>query len=202
MNGKIDELLKKAEKQKEDSGGGKSSVTQAERAFSNEVEAAEAFRKLREKLYDVNSWETDSGVSAFQLFDATGRKLDSAVAETGSFIRINLPGSGKNDWVRIVDIHDSADEVVVTVQPSFDPTAEEKDKISHFFKSKASNNFCLGRDGARLVFYVIGLDEEANTDETGGIIESARNLATAYAGWLGFQKIEWKTFCENFLNNR
>lgn len=203
MNGKIAELLKKAEAQKNSDDENKSSITSAEREFSGAGEAERAFEKFKQKLYHVNRWQQDSGVSYFQLFDENGSELKAARAETGKFIRIDLPGSGKSDWVKIIDIYDSATESVVSVQPTFDPTAkdQDKEKTSHFFKSKAVNNFCLQRDGEKLIFYVIGFNEAANTDETGGIIESVRNFATAHFGWLGFQKIEWQTFCENFLKS-
>jgi hypothetical protein len=50
--------------------------------------------------------------------------------------------------------------------------------------------------------YVIGLNEITNTEKTGGLLESARNLATANLGhYLGVQKAAWTKFCENFLNN-
>jgi hypothetical protein len=200
MNRKIDELLKAAEAQKNSPEAGKSSVTRATREFGDEPQAENAFRKLREKLFDINRWETDSGVSAFQLFDENGNALEQARAETGFFVRIKLPGSGKADWVKIKEIRDAETEAIITVQPCFDPTEKDRETTSHFFESDATNNFCLGKDGAKLSFYVIGLNEKANVNESDGLLETVRNVAVAYTGWLGFQKIEWKTFCENFLN--
>jgi hypothetical protein len=199
MSEKIQNLLKEAETSDE----GKSSVTHARRVFVSTEEANQAFAPLREKLYDINRWEIESGVTAFQLFAETGEKLETKKAQKGNFVRITLPGSGKHDWVKIVDIHDAPDETVITVQPTYDPTEKEPDKAatSHFFTSDSRNNFCLQKDDNALAVYVIGLYEKPNVSETGGIIESARNAATAGFGWLGFQKIEWKTFCENFLEN-
>ncbi|HEX8737716.1 MAG TPA: hypothetical protein VF721_20455 [Pyrinomonadaceae bacterium] len=199
MNGKIQNLLKEAETSQD----GKSSVASAEREFKSPEEASEAFDSLRKKLYDINRWEADSGVSAFQLFDENGKGLETRQAQKGNFVRISLPGSGKYDWVRIVDIHDTSDEVVISVQPARDPTEKESEKetTSHFFTSDSRNNFCLQRQDAALAFYVIGLHEKPNVSESGGIIETVRNVAAANFGWLGFQKIEWKTFCENFLES-
>jgi hypothetical protein len=200
MNRKINELLKKAEAPEDSPDAGKSSVTDAAREFGDETQAADAFRKLREKLFDINRWEADSGVTAFQLFDENGGALGQARAAVGLFIRIKLPGSGKADWVKIIDITDAENEAVVSVQPTFDPTDNDRKTTSHFFEGDATNNFCLGKDGAKLRFYVIGLNEKANVEESDGLLETVRNVAVAYSGWLGFQKIEWKTFCENFLN--
>src|SRR5215213_9473663 len=114
MSGKIQNLLKEAEISED----GKSSVTSAERKFKSPEEAIEAFGSFREKLYDINRWEAESGVSAFQLFDENGKGLETKQARKGNFARITLPGSGKHDWVKIVDIHDTSDEVVITVQPT------------------------------------------------------------------------------------
>lgn len=199
MSEKIQNLLKEAETSKD----GKSSVTSAERDFNSAEDAAQAFASRREKLYDINRWETESGVSAFQLFNEDGNPLKTKRAQKGNFVRITLPGSGKYDWVKIVDILDASNEVVITVAPTYDPTENSADKAetSHFFTSDSRNNFCLQKKDSSLAVYVIGLYEKPNVSETGGIIESARNMATAGFGWLGFQKIEWKTFCENFLEN-
>jgi hypothetical protein len=199
MSEKIQNLLQEAET----SPNGKSSVTSAKRLFKSAEEAAPAFASFREKLYDINAWELESGVTSFQLFSENGEKLDAEKARKGNFVRITLPGSGKHDWVKIVEITDAPDEVVITVQPSYDPTAKDADQdtTSHFFTDDSRNNFCLQKDDKSLAVYVIGLYEKPNVSDTGSVIESARNVATATFGWLGFQKIEWKTFCENFLES-
>lgn len=199
MSAKIQYLLGEAERESD----GKSSVTCASRDFASNDAAANAFELFRQKLYNVNGWEIESGVSAFQLFDENGGEIESQSARVGNFIRIHLPGSGKKDWVKISDIHDSSDESIITVQPTYDPTEKkiETGETSHFFTSDSRNNFCLKKDDTKLRFYVIGLHEKPNVSETGSLLEKARNVATAGFGWLGFQKIEWKTFCENFLKS-
>lgn len=201
MSEKIQNLLKEAD----DSEDGKSSVTSARRVFKSPEETAEAFKSFKKKLYDVNHWEADSGVTAFQLFDEGGKPLTRRKkAREGDFVRISLPGSGKNDWVKIVRITDATDEIVISVQPAHDPTEKEADpeaRTSHFFTSKSNNNFCLQKEEKALSVYVIGLHEKPNIFEADGILEAVRNVATASFGWLGFQKIEWKTFCRNFLES-
>lgn len=201
MSEKTKDLLRRAEAPKDSSEEGKSSVSRAEREFRDETEAESAYQKYKLKLFNVNGWEADSGVSAFRLFDETGAEVTATAARTGNFIRITMPGSGKNDWVRIVEIYENSTETVITVQPTVDPTDGERETTSHFFQSEANNNFCLQRRGAKINLYVIGLNEKANTDESAGLIESVRNVAVASLGWLGFQKIEWQTFCENFLKD-
>jgi hypothetical protein len=202
--GKIQNLLEQAARQRESSQPLESSVASATRVFSDVTEAENVFFNLRKRLLRVELWNRASEISSFHLFDRNGNAAPEKTAAEGDFIKIILPGSGKDDWVKITEIHDSADEIVLTVQPSPDPTAKETDETtSHFFTSDSTNNFCLQKNDAKINFYVIGLSERTNTEDTSGIIESARNFATANAGsLLGIQKFQWETFCENFLELR
>ncbi|MFN6963777.1 MAG: hypothetical protein ACK4S4_08430 [Pyrinomonadaceae bacterium] len=200
MNSLTSTLLHRAES----SPDGDTSVNFAERKFADEASARDAFAQVRERLLDLRHWNECSGLSNYDLFDEGGTLLTDTRIETGRFIRILLHGTGKYDWVRVERVVDDADELVITVSPTFDPTASERDRktTSHFFASTASNNFCLVRDGARLAMYVVGLGEKQNVSEAGGVIESARNAAVANLGYyLGVQKAEWTKFCSNFVES-
>lgn len=202
MNKKIPILLAEAERQSESPDAKKSSLAEAARQFTTASEAEANFGRLREKLFHVEKWNSDSGASSFELFDENGNKIKNERAAINNFIKITLPGTGKADWVKIIEIHDAPDEAVVTVQPTYNPIEKNPDKtvISHFFTNDSRNNFCLERDREALNFYVIGLSEMSNTEDTNNIIETARNFATANLGhYLGFQKAEWTIFCRNFL---
>lgn len=114
-----------------------------------------------------------------------------------------MKGSGKYDWVRIVQIIDRKNALIITVKPTCDPTDEaiDKTRTSIFFTADASNNFCLQKEANIVSLYVIGLDEKQNVSETGNVLEIVRNVATAHLGsYLGIQKEEWKTFCKNMLS--
>lgn len=202
MDSKIRQLLEQTEKQKQSAETGESSVASASRDFSEAADAAEIFDGLKRKLFRVRRWNKDSALTSFELFGADGNVCGRENAVVGDFMRLSMPGAGKDDWVKIVEIFDEADEAVVALKPSYNPTEDEPDKTatSHFFTSRSTNNFCLKRNGAAVSFYVIGLSEETNTNETENYIEKARNLAVANIGsYLGIQKSQWKTFCENFL---
>lgn len=213
-NGKIQTLLDEAARQADAQAAETSSVAAAARRFPSELEAEKAFSRLYKKLFRIEEWNGESGFSSFELFDKNGNSLPARVAGDGDFIKITMPGSGKSDWVRIVEIHITGNEVILTVQPSRDPTEKEaqeeeteetakknvKKITSHFFTGDSTNNFCLQIKNAQIFFYVIGLNERTNTGETGGVLETVRNLATANIGsFLGIQKAQWQTFCENFL---
>jgi hypothetical protein len=198
MKGRLKELFDKARSATEHD----ASINGAERDCDAEPEAREAFAKFRRKLFDLPRWNSESALTSFAHFDADGRELEDRPLAERDFIRIALKGSGKYDWVRVARIEQTDDEAVITVSPEFDPTAEQPDKetTSHFFTSAATNNFCLQKDGTKILFYVIGLDEKTNLGETENTLETARNALVANLGYyLGIQKGEWLTFCRNFL---
>lgn len=200
INGKIQTLLEQAAGQN-DSAMPDSSIARATHSFSTADEAKKAFAFLRNRLLYAGHWNDYSEISSFALFGNNGESQPDKLAAAGDFIKVSLPGSGKDDWIKVTEIDDLPDEVVLTVQPSRDPTDEtNRQATSHFFTRDSTNNFCLQRAAAKINFYVIGLNERTNTEQTSGILESARNLATANLGYFfGIQKTQWETFCRNFL---
>ena len=201
--GKTQAFLGKAVRQHDSPTQEDSSIAKATRVFPSAAEAEEAFSFLQKRLFHIEHWNACSEISSFELFGADGNSQPKKVA-VGDFIKISLPGSGKDDWVNIVQIHETPDEVILTLKPSHDPTDKDnKDSTSHFFSGDSTNNFCLQRKDAKINFYVIGLNEKTNTEDTSGILETARNFATANIGCLlGIQKAQWETFCKNFLEVR
>jgi len=198
MSDKIQNLLKQANfSATEDS-----SVSLAKRTFLSDAEAKEFFNQTKTKLLNLDEWNKNSTPSNYELFDENGSVSVTKTISIGKFIRIGVPGSGKYDWVRVIDIYDAPDEFVLTVQPTYNPTATPPDKTvtSHFFKDEATNNFCLQRDDTSVTLYVVGLNEKANVKEADNPLEAARNVATANLGYyLGLQKAMWTEFCKNFL---
>jgi hypothetical protein len=202
MSRKIEGLLEKAAVIANSSDDKMSSVASSKRNFSNASEAENFFVKFKEKLFQIRKWNALSGLSSYELFDANGNICKRETAIVGDFIRITLHGSGKSDWVRVANIDENSDEVILTVQPTFNPTEDEPDAgvTSHFFTAESTNNFCLQKTGETINFYVVGLHEKSNKQDTNNIIETVRNVATANLGhYLGIQKSVWMTFCENFL---
>lgn len=197
MNSKTENLLKNAEDNEN------SSISSAERHFDFADEAQVFFAELKKSILNIDNWNENANLSSYTLFDENGYQLESKTIYEGAFNRISLKGSGKYDWVRVVKITEKDREMIMTVQPTFDPTIKDSDKskTSHFFTGEATNNFCLLHRENSVAFYVIGLNEKQNTQETKSIIEIVRNVAAANLGtYLGIQKAEWTTFCENFLN--
>jgi hypothetical protein len=202
MNQRIPVLLAEYERQSKSPDAEKSSLAFATRQFTTAGEAEQRFEQFKEKLFHIQKWNRESGVSSFVLYDENGNEQGEKQAAVNDFIKITLPGTGKADWVSIAEIYESPDEIVLTVQPSRNPTEKTSDETttSHFFTNDSTNNFCLERRLEAVNIYVIGLNEKANTGDASNLLESIRNFATANLGhYLGFQKSEWTTFCENFL---
>jgi hypothetical protein len=180
-----------------------SSFSSAEKTFADEAEAARVFGVLRTKLSNIDEWNAHAMLSSFKLFDESGQPLETRKLAVGEFLQISLTGTMKYDWVRVTDVSETAEEFVVTVRPTFDPTAESADKnlTSHFFTDESTNNFCLVRKGAQVGLYVIGLNEKMNASETEGTLETVRNAAVNLGSYLGVQRGEWEKFCHHFLED-
>lgn len=198
MKYKVDDLLAQAARDEEHS-----SIASAEKTFADEAEAAKVFALLKTKLENVREWNSHALLSTFKLFDENGRELQTEKIADGQFLRISLTGTMKYDWVRVVDIDERADEFIIRVSPTFDPTDEEADKsvTSHFFTDESVNNFCLVRKAKTVALYVIGLNEKLNARETGGTLETIRNAAVNLGSYLGVQRGEWEKFCHHFMED-
>lgn len=196
MSFKTDELIARAEKNENES-----SLSSAEKTFAGEGEAKQVFSRLKTKLLDIDEWNDHGLVSSYAIFDEGGGESADGTFKEGAFVRISLKGSGKYDWVRVAGIYEAADEFIITVKPTFDPTDADADKaiVSHFFTDASTNNFCLVRRANAVALYVIGLDEKQNTSETKNALEIVRNVAVNLGTYLGVQKTEWEKFCHGFL---
>lgn len=196
MNDKTDNLLNQARQNENES-----SISCAEKEFDDDTAAARVFSILKTKILKVAEWNEHSLMSSYALFDKNGGEIDDAAISVGVFIRIHLKASGKYDWVRVIEVLDAPNEFVITVKPTYDPTAENVDKsvVSHFFTDESTNNFCLLKKNNTTAFYVIGLNEKQNTGETGNVAQTLRNVAVNFGSYLGIQKGEWEKFCHNFL---
>ena len=199
MSGKIQNLLHQASQEPNTS-----SVSSAKRHFTDEEQARSVFLEVKEKLLKLDNWNENSGLSSFEIFDENGHVKADRTIRPGVFERISLTGTGKYDWVRVIDIYEDENELVITVKPTYDPTEDNLDKktVSHFFSDEATNNFCLQKDDKSVTMYVIGISEKQNAGETDNVVETVRNVAVANLGsYLGIQKSEWTTFCTNFLSS-
>ena len=195
---KTDEFLKQAEENENES-----SISSAEKNFADERQAAQVFSSLKTKLLNIEEWNARALISSYEVFSESGEHSKTGKIAAGVLIRLLLKGSGKYDWIRVIDISETEDEFIITVKPTFDPTAETSAEktTSHFFTGESANNFCLCRKGLTVALRVIGLSEKQNTSETGGVLETIRNVAVNLGTYMGIQKSEWEKFCRHFLED-
>jgi hypothetical protein len=181
---------------------GTASVNSAKRTFADEPAAGRFFGQVVERLRDIGKWTASSSVSSYALFDDNGTEISGRPITPGHRIRISVYGSGKYDWVEVIDESRGENEFVLTVKPTWDPTATPVDRsaISHFFTDEARNNFCILHTGPSVALYVIGIGERANTSKASGYIEAARNLAANAGSYVGLQSAMWTEFCKNMLH--
>lgn len=195
---KTDELLNEAKLNTN-----QSSISSAGKGFETEEKAKQILPWLKSKLLNITEWNANALMSSYELFDEKGKFVEDGKIYVGSFIRIKLKASGKYDWVRVIDSFDAPDEFVLSVKPTFDPTEIVPDKsvVSHFFTDESTNNFCLLKKDKSIMFYVIGLSEKMNTNETEDAFETARNVAVNTATYFGMQNAEWEKFCQHFIDD-
>jgi hypothetical protein len=97
------------------------------------------FEQTCSNLQSIAEWNRNSSATNYKIFDEEGTDIDPSPIEVGRFIRIGLYGSGKYDWVRVVEIFDELNEFILKVKPSHDPTQDPVDPmlISHFFWTRS-----------------------------------------------------------------
>ncbi len=195
---------------------GRESNAGDQREYATEEEAEEAYQRSRDRLIDVSKWNELSGWenATFELHDEYGNPVSRVPPQPGDYIKVDLPGPGGDDWVRVEEVRDTEDSVGLTVRPSHDPTEQppNPDVTKHFFTKESTNTFSVERRGTQVVSQVRGRNEVANTgDEAGGTLASARNWATANGAWgvdipgtertTSLQQHQWNVFTENLLED-
>ena len=127
----MQELLDQAAQQSKQNSSAGSSVACANRAFVHNSEAENIFARLKQKLLQIKEWNEKSALTSFQLFDSGGVARQEKTAAVNDFIRLDLHGSGKYDWVKIIGVKDATDETVLTVKPHLIQPKNKLKRASH-----------------------------------------------------------------------
>lgn len=174
----------------------------SETKYSSKEVAEKAFERAVDKLFNVNAWSKLPGISSrFQVHTAAGEAKDSLELKCGEFIRISLPGPVPENWVVITDIRRDIHMAQFTVSPSIDPTREdERNTIRHFFKDGATSTFKVELLDLVLYGYEIGIGEGINNRGRKAGNRKLINTLVAEAGWIGFQKFQWKKITDYFVH--
>ena len=194
------EILPKQEK-------GMKTDTESSVTCKNLVEAKEVFRKVRDRLHNINHWHeyAGKGTAAFQLYDAQGNPVHRPVRK-GDYFQIDIPGPGSKsgegkDWVEVQQMGDRDSEgeelSFVTVRSASHPLSLES-RPAHFFASTATSSFVIYREGLKVMAAVYGRNEQPNS-KANNLFDRVRNSLIAVGAFLGMSKLQWKAFTDGIV---
>ncbi|AMM51824.1 hypothetical protein TH61_12435 [Rufibacter sp. DG15C] len=167
---------------------------QHENTFPDEASAVQAFAESRQKLFNVEDWSHMTGItSTFELYDAQGQRDPNKKPDLGDYIKIILPATTIENWVKVIEVVEEENLAKFVVQPSHNPLtpAEEPGKIEHFFTEEATSTFLVARQGTTLLACEIGKNEVANNQGEEAGDRPILNTVISTGGWAGFQAIQW-----------
>ncbi|SEW51092.1 hypothetical protein [Chitinophaga arvensicola] len=187
---------------------GEATTTSHSKELVHEAAAREFFKAAVDRLGNVNQWAEISGSmsSGFQLTDLAGKPADG-VAETGMYIRIDIPGPGTNagkgfDWVKIeqkehVVLNEHQEVFFIRARPAEHPI-QKSAGIAHFLRKEASSSFVLVRNATEITATVYGRNEVPNT-QTADLGDKIRNAVVGSTGAIGISKLQWKALVKGLL---
>ena len=169
--------------------------------YSDESMASTAFANSIVKLLNVNGWSALSSLSAdFALHDSVGKAKPDGPVEIGDFIQIDLPGPTPQNWVQVIHRQLSENLAEFTVKPCPDPLANKPDQIDHFFAEQARSTFRVDVSGCTISAFEIGQHESINNQQPQAGERGLINTIIAEAGWLFYQKIQWKLLTDYLVH--
>lgn len=176
-------------------------IYSSQNTFSDEQAAEEAFAHSVTKLLNVNGWSDLSlFASDFALHDPAGQLKPGGSAQMGDYIAITLPGPMPKNWVQIIHLDVQKNRAEFTVQPSHDPTKNKPDETAHFFCQEARSTFRVDRSGQTISAFEIGQQERINNEGPQAGERAIINTVIAEAGWLFYQKIQWKLLTDYLVH--
>lgn len=175
----------------------------------SETEAFDKFRKLSEKLLQINSWNqyAKKNPTGFYLYNKEDEK--SAYAQLNDLVKIKMPAPenklGKGfDWVSVTKIEPVEQTQIKVFQLQMIPHSCPENgngNIAHFYTADASNNFILAKKDKTVQFSIHDRNEKPNLKKV-GLINSCRNFFVANGGIFGGSKVQWQDFAEEFIKDQ
>ncbi len=176
---------------------------------NSETEAFDRFRKLSQKLLEVNGWNEYAGKNPTEFYLYSKEKDKAAIAQLNDLVKIKMPAPKNNlgnsfDWVmvnRIENIEQTESKVLLLQMKPHSCAESANGNIAHFYTGEASNTFILSKKNKVIQFSIHGRNEVANTSSV-GFFNSLRNFFVAAGGIFGGSKIQWQDFTEKFIKNQ
>lgn len=175
---------------------------------NSETEAFDKFRKLSQKILQVNDWKVSASKNPTEFYLYNKENDKSSIAYVNDLVKIKMPapknriGSGF-DWVIVNKIEPVEQTEIKGLLFQMKPHScaeSASGSIAHFYKETASNTFILAKKDKTLQFSIHGRNEIPNTAKV-GFLSAIRNLFVASGGIFGGSKVQWQDFTEEFLKN-
>ncbi|RRB00820.1 hypothetical protein [Larkinella rosea] len=172
----------------------------SQNSYRDEPTAQRAFARARERIFDVNRWSEISSLTAdFSLLDPIGNPKPMGRPDVGDHIRVQLPGPAPENWVKVIEVEDEDTKAGFTARPCSDPR-EKTGAIEHFFTDASTSTFRVSLVGQTVFACQIGENERVNNQPPEAGDRAVINTMVAGAGWLFYQKIQWKTLTDYLVD--
>lgn len=172
----------------------------SEKSHADEPTAELAFRTARVRVFEVDRWSTISQLTAsFYLYDPAGNSKPGVRPTVGDFLKIVLPGPMPENWTRVIEVVDEEKIAGFTVQPCADPH-EKGEQTDHFFTDESTSTFQITKEETTITAYQIGEKESINNQLPEAGDRAVINTVIAGAGWLFYQKIQWKSLTDYLVD--
>jgi hypothetical protein len=109
----------------------------------------------------------------------------------GDYINVLLPGPVPENWVHVTSVLSAEDLAEFVVHPCHKPGSPQTE-TGHFFRKESSSTFLVERQDNTVLAHEIGRNEQVNNKGKHALI----NTAIAKAGWLFYQKVQWKALTD------
>jgi hypothetical protein len=173
-----------------------------------DVENAKAcFYASRDRLLDINMWQQLSGSfsSRFVLTDSDGLTALRR-ARSGDYFKIKIPAPApddKFDWIAIEKIESKDDEqyqeVYMVVRAGHGPV-NGRNSIDHDFSDVSTCVFSVKRIDNLVTAGVYGRNDEVDTNEVEGVMDTIRNAVIAFGAISGLADFQWKNLMKGILD--
>jgi hypothetical protein len=171
-----------------------------------ETDAHELFEKAKNRLLDVNNWDTLIGKGAeFEVVNGDGMPEENIISK-GNYLKIDVPGPGSvagngYDWVWVEDIQqeeNTHNELVgFRVRPSQNPQSETS-ATAHFYSTESTSTFIVERHGSTVRASVYDRNTKPNR-KTDTLTDRIRDEVVAKAGLNIFSRIQWNNLVTALL---
>jgi len=183
------------------------SDTVSETEFDTAAEAVLHFQTVKKRFFDINSWELFAGQEKadFVLCDENDT-LIFGLPEVQNFIKIKIPllhnpAGDSFDWVQIEAVEEEktadTETLYIRVRPCENPQKNDG-KTAHFFKSEATSNFLIHRNGNKISAEVHGRNEIPNTEGL-SVLGKVRNGIISVGGMIAGSKFQWKSLTDGLI---